>query len=124
MKYDALENHLLSKKGSFLDFPFGDDTAVFKVVAKMFALVAWCDDPLLITLKCAPDEADFFRSLFEAVKPGYYMNKDHWNTITLDGSVPQDMLLDMIESSYNLVVKGLRKSDRQKLESQTDKNNT
>ena len=119
MKYDILEERLLSQKGAFKDFPFGDDVAVFKVVGKMFALVAWSDDPLRITLKCDPDEANFLRSLFDAVKPGYYMNKDHWNTITLDGSVPEDVLLKMINSSYALVVRGLRKSDREKLENQS-----
>jgi len=115
MNYDTLEKCLLSEKGAAKDFPFGNDVAVFKVAGKMFALVAWNDAPLRITLKCDPDEADFFRTVYEAVKPGYYMNKVHWNTITLNGSVPEAVLLRMITSSYALVVKGLRKSEREKL---------
>lgn len=115
MNYDTLEKCLLSQKGAAKDFPFGNDVAVFKVAGKMFALVAWNDAPLRITLKCDPDKADFFRTVYEAVKPGYYMNKEHWNTITLNGSVPEEVLLGMITSSYALVVKGLRKSEREKL---------
>jgi predicted DNA-binding protein (MmcQ/YjbR family) len=115
MNYYELEKCLLSQKGAAKDFPFGSDVAVFKVAGKMFALVAWNDAPLRITLKCDPDEADYFRTMYDAVKPGYYMNKAHWNTITLDGSVPEELLLKMINSSYALVVKGLRKSEREKL---------
>ena len=115
LNYNELEEHLLSFKGAAKDFPFGADVAVFKVAGKMFALLAWADDPLRMTLKCDPDEADILRYTFAAVRPGYYMNKEHWNTITLDGSVPKGLLLEMVSSSYALVVKGLRKSDQEKL---------
>jgi predicted DNA-binding protein (MmcQ/YjbR family) len=115
MEYQVLEDHLLSKKGSFKDFPFGPGAAVFKVIGKMFALVALNEKPLRITLKCDPDDADALRMMFDAVKPGYAMNKDHWNTIHLDGSVPDGILFDMIDASYGLVVKKLPKADRVKL---------
>jgi predicted DNA-binding protein (MmcQ/YjbR family) len=116
MEYQILESHLLSKKGSFKDFPFGPNAAVFKVAGKMFALVALNEKSLRITLKCDPDDADALRMMFDAVKPGYAMNKDHWNTIHLDGSIPEDILLNMIDASYCLVVNKLRKEDRSKLE--------
>lgn len=116
MEYQILESHLLSKKGSFKDFPFGPNAAVFKVAGKMFALVALNEKSLRITLKCDPDDADALRMMFDAVKPGYAMNKDHWNTIHLDGSIPEDILLNMIDASYALVVKKLAKADRFKLE--------
>jgi predicted DNA-binding protein (MmcQ/YjbR family) len=117
MTYNELETKLLSFRESAKDYPFGPDAAVFKVAGKMFALVAWEEAPLRITLKCDPAEADFFRSMYEAIKPGYYMNKNHWNTITLDGSVPEELLIKMINSSYALVVKGLTKADRERLRS-------
>lgn len=115
MDYEALEGLLLGKKGTVLEYPFGPDAAVFKVAGKMFALVAWQEEPLRITLKSDPDEADELRRIFSAIQPGYYMNKNHWNTVTLDGSVPQELLLTMIEASYRLVVKGLRKAERETL---------
>lgn len=115
MEYENLEKYLLAKNGSRKNFPFGPEAAVFKVADKMFALVAWPEEPLRITLKCHPDEADFLRARFAAIAPGYYMNKKHWNTVTLDDSIPEDLLLDLIDTSYALVVKGLTKSERQKL---------
>ncbi len=116
MKWNALEIKLLSHPGAYKDFPFGEDVAVFKVVNKMFALVAWKQNPLRITLKCDPERAHAFRSMFDAVKPGYHMNKDHWNTIVLNGSIPTAVLEEMIDISYSLVVKSLRKSDRDKIQ--------
>lgn len=115
MDYEKLEIFLLAQKGSLKEFPFGPEAAVFKVAGKMFALVAWTEEPLRITLKCQPDEANWLRGRFPAIAPGYYMNKKHWNTVTLDDSIPEDLLLDLIEKSYELVVKGLPKADRLKL---------
>jgi predicted DNA-binding protein (MmcQ/YjbR family) len=117
MDYSLIEKKLLSFNGAYREFPFGDDAAVFKVLGKMFALDVWQSSPLRVTLKCDPGEADILRSQFDAIKPGYYMNKNHWNTITLDNSIPEDLLIDMIDSSYNLVVKGMRKVEREKLTS-------
>lgn len=116
MEYEKLEHRLLAHKGAMKEFPFGPEAAVFKVAGKMFALIAWTEEPLRINLKCEPDEADFLRTRFSAIGPGYHMNKKHWNTITLDGSIPEDLLIDMIDASYSLVVKGLTRAERQKLE--------
>jgi predicted DNA-binding protein (MmcQ/YjbR family) len=115
MTYNDLEKTLLSLSGASKDYPFGPEAAVFKVAGKMFALIAWQEEPLTISLKCDPVEADFLRSTFEAVKPGYHLNKQHWNTVTLDGSIPKVLLLKMITASYDLVVKGLTKAERQRL---------
>ena len=115
MEYEQLEKLLLAKKEAVKEFPFGEDAAVFKVMGKMFALVAWADEPIRITLKCDPEEVDYFRSTYAAIQPGYYMNKRHWNTISLDNTIPEDLLQEMLDSSYELVVKGLSKADRQRL---------
>jgi predicted DNA-binding protein (MmcQ/YjbR family) len=106
--YESLEAYILSKKNSRKEFPFGPNAAVFKVYGKMFALIAWTERPVRITLKCNPDDADVWRSLFDAVEPGYHMNKTHWNTVTLDGTVPDGIILDMIDSSYALVARKIK----------------
>lgn len=116
MELEELRAYLMSKKGATEERPFGPDSLVFKVAGKMFALVAWAETPLRITLKCDPDDALAFRELYRAVQPGYYMNKRHWNTIVLDGSVPRDVFLEMVDASYALVVGGLTKSARRELE--------
>lgn len=115
MSYEDLEQLLLSRTGAALDYPFGPDAAVFKVGGKMFALVAGEEEPLRISLKSDPAEADFFRSIYDAVTPGYHLNKRHWNTVTLDGTVPDSLVRKMIDSSYALVVKGLTKAEKKRL---------
>ena len=116
MELETLRSFLLDKKGTTEETPFGPEALVFKVMGKMFALIAWQETPLRITLKCDPDNALALRAQYKAVQPGYYMSKKHWNTITLDGSVPNEDVLRMIDDSYALVVKGLKKSVRQELE--------
>lgn len=106
---------LLAKVGAVEERPFGPDALVYKVMGKMFALVADGLNPLHLTLKCDPDEAQFLRDIYPAVRPGYHMNKQHWNTITLDGSVPEPELRQMIAQSYALVVRGLKKAEREAL---------
>jgi len=113
---ESLRSYLLRKKGSFEDFPFGPEVMVFKVMDKMFALVTCRETPLRINLKCDPDLAMHLRSAYKAVQPGYHMNKKHWNTVTLDGSLPDEEIWTMIDDSYKLVVKGLKKDDRKKLD--------
>lgn len=114
--FEKLKSILLSKRGSFEDFPFGPEVSVFKVAGKIFALTDPNDKPLRVNLKCHPDEAELQRSMFEAVLPGYHMNKRHWNTVILDGSIPEPLIEEMIDTSYELVVKGLKRSEKQKLE--------
>ncbi len=114
MNRDDVRGHCLSKPGAFEDFPFGEGVAVIKVSDKMFALIPMAV-PVQISLKCDPDWAAILRQTFPAVQPGYHLNKRHWNTVTLDGSIPDDQLYEMIDHSYDLVVKSLPRSVRDSL---------
>ena len=115
MNLESLRKTLLNKKSTTEETPFGPEALVYKVMGKMYALIAWEKDPLTITLKCDPDFALVLRAQYPAIIPGYHMSKKHWNTITLDGSIPEDEILEMIDDSYDLVVKGLKRVDREKL---------
>ena len=106
---------LFSKKSAKESFPFGPEAAVFKVKGKVFAIVSQKDENVSVNLKCDPDEALALRDIFDAIKPGYHMNKKHWNTVILPGDVPQGELERMIDQSYALVVKGLKKTLREDL---------
>ncbi len=111
-----LVKHLLGKPGTVEDYPFGPDTPVFKVGGKLFALISVETEANTINLKCDPDHAVILRQVYpDDVKPGYHMNKKHWNTVTFDGSVPDDELLDMLQESYDLVVAKLPKAEREAL---------
>lgn len=112
MDYDTLCAYLESKPASHRDMPFGADVLVFKVLNKMFALVAWQADPLTISLKSDPVEAVILRKKYAAIKPGYHLNKKHWNTVTIDGSVPDDELRTMIDESHALVLAGMSRADQ------------
>jgi predicted DNA-binding protein (MmcQ/YjbR family) len=107
MNYESLCNYCDGKPGSYRDMPFGADTLVYKVLNKMFVLIAWQEEPLKISLKADPVDAVILRKQFASVKPGYHMNKKHWITVTLDGCVPDEELRKMITESYTLVVQGL-----------------
>ncbi len=112
MTFDMLRSYLLSKPAAREDFPFDTTTLVAKVSDKMFALVGINDEPLRINLKCDPLKAELLREQYPAVRPGYHMNKRHWNTVVLDGSIADDEIRTMIDESYALVVKGLPKARR------------
>ena len=116
MNPTQLRFYLLSKKGTTEELPFGPGALVYKVVGKMFALVAEDADPLTVSLKCEPGQALFLRDLYPAVRPGYHMNKTHWNTVTLDGSIPEPEIWGMIDDSYDLVVAGLSRAQRAALD--------
>jgi predicted DNA-binding protein (MmcQ/YjbR family) len=110
MNAPALRACCLERNGAIEDFPFGAEVSVFKVAGKMFAL-SFLDrrEPLAVSLKCEPALAVDLRATYEAVRPGWHLNKRHWNTVTLDGSLPDQLVRDMIEDSYDLVVSGLAK---------------
>jgi predicted DNA-binding protein (MmcQ/YjbR family) len=97
------------------DYPFGDEVAVFKVAGRMFALVPLGPPPGSVSLKCDPDLAADLRVRYAAITPGYHLNKRHWNTVVLDGSVPDEELLDLIDHSYELVVAQLSRAQRNQL---------
>lgn len=112
----GLRTHCLSFSGAVETFPFGPETSVFKVAGKMFALSRLDGEPLQISLKCEPDLAQELRQAHSAaVLPGYHLNKRHWNTVVLDGSLPDQMIADMIEDSYDLVVSRLSRARREAL---------
>lgn len=116
MNHVEARQYLLSKPEAFEDFPFGPEVAVMKVGEKMFATLLESAGSTRINLKCDPHEALILRDIFPAVLPGYHMNKRHWNTVLLDGSVPRGEIERMMDNSYSLVVKGMRKAERQALE--------
>ena len=110
-----LQNHCLSFAGAEETFPFGPATSVFKVRGKMFALSQLGADSLSVSLKCEPALAEALRGAHAAVIPGYHLNKRHWNTVILDGSLADRTVRDMIEDSYDLVVSKLPRADRRAL---------
>ena len=105
----ALRAWCLKQTGASEDFPFTPEHSVFKVAGKMFALSALDRTPLEVNLKCEPELAVNLRNSYPAIRPGYHMNKRHWNTITLDGSLSDEFIRDLVEDSYDLVVSGLPK---------------
>ena len=110
MNIETFREYCLSKPAATEDTPFGPDDIVFKVGGKMFALAALDEVPPAVNLKCDPDLALELRDRYEQVRPGYHMNKKHWNTIVLDGVIPERELRKMIDDSYELVVQSLPKS--------------
>jgi predicted DNA-binding protein (MmcQ/YjbR family) len=114
MNPEALRQFCLSLPATTESFPFDEQTLVFKVAGKMFALVD-VDQFESINLKCEPERAAQLREQYEAVLPGYHMNKKHWNTVLLNGSLPNKLLKELITHSYQLVVAGLPKRVREEL---------
>jgi predicted DNA-binding protein (MmcQ/YjbR family) len=106
---DQLRDHCLAFAGAVEEFPFRPELSVFKVSGKVFALAPLLDRPLRVSLKCEPALAEQLRSTYAAVRPGYHLNKRHWNTVQVDGSLPDQLVLDMVEDSYDLVLAGLPK---------------
>ena len=104
-----------TKSGSVEDYPFGDEVAVFKVASRMFALVSLGLAPGSVSLKCDPGLAADLRGRYAAITAGYHLNKLHWNTVALDGSVPAGEVLELVDHSYDLVLAGLTRAQRSKL---------
>jgi predicted DNA-binding protein (MmcQ/YjbR family) len=115
MDLSSLRDYLGAKPGASEDLPFGPEVLVLKVVGKIFALITWQETPLTLSLKAEPQQALLWRELYPAVTAGYHLNKQHWNTVRLDGSVPDDVLRHMMDDSWQRVVAGLKKSERQAL---------
>lgn len=116
MNYASAREYLLNKPSAREDYPFGPDVMVAKVKGKMFATLSMSDGVANMNLKCDPLHAQELRDLFSSVKAGYHMNKLHWNTVLLDNTIPPGELARMIDHSYGLVVKNLKKTERQQLE--------
>jgi predicted DNA-binding protein (MmcQ/YjbR family) len=116
MNIEELRTYCLSLKGVTEDFPFDESTLVFKVVGKMFCLTD-LEGPLSINVKNEPEKNIELREEYPAIKPGYHMSKIHWNTVEIDGSIPDDFIKNLIDESYDLVVMKLKKQEQQKLKS-------
>ena len=99
-------------KGATASYPFGSEVLVYKVMGKMFALLAEDEATPRINLKCAPADAEMLVSEYKSIIPGYHMNKKHWITVSLMGDVPEDMLVDLISDSYDLVVSKLTNANK------------
>ncbi|MGD2027201.1 MAG: MmcQ/YjbR family DNA-binding protein [Anaerolineales bacterium] len=112
---DELKAIFLAKPGASAGYPFGEGTLVFKVLDKMFGLVSEDQVPLRLNLKCDPDDALALREQFDAIIPGYHMNKKHWNTLVLDGSLAESLVHELIDHSYDLVVAKMPKEKQRKL---------
>ncbi len=115
MNIEDFRDYCLLKPGVAECFPFDETTLVFKVMGKMFALTD-TEDPFALNLKCDPERAIQLREQYPAIIPGYHMNKQHWNTIRVDGSVNDDLLYELIDHSYNLIVGSLTKKLKKELE--------
>lgn len=114
MTLDAFRAHCMKKVGFSEDFPFGPDVLVFRVAGKIFALMD-VNGFESVNLKCDPERAIELRERYEDVQPGYHMNKQHWNTIVSDGSVPAKLLLELADHSYDLIRASLPKKLRDTL---------
>jgi predicted DNA-binding protein (MmcQ/YjbR family) len=115
MNIESLREYCLRKKSVREDFPFGDSTLVFKVKGKIFLIARLDQSPLEFNLKSDPDKAIERREEFDAIRPGYHMNKKHWNTIRADGTLRDKFLQEMIDESYALVVASLNQKDQRGL---------
>jgi predicted DNA-binding protein (MmcQ/YjbR family) len=114
MTLESLREFCLGLKAVTESFPFDDDALVFKVMGKMFALSSLEDKT--ISLKCHPEKAIALREHYPSVSPGYHMNKKYWNTVHLDGTVPEKLIREWILDSYKLVVEGLTRKLRKELD--------
>ena len=114
MNIEEFRTYCLAKKGTSESLPFDDTTLVFKVLDKMFSL-GNLEGPLSINLKCDPEKAIELREQYEGINPGYHMNKRHWNTVEMDGSVPLKLIKEMIDDSYDLVASKLTKKQKEEL---------
>ena len=115
MDLEQFREYCLSRVAATESMPFGEGVLVFKVAGKIFALAGLDEIPATVNLKCDPDLALELRDRYEQVRPGYHMNKKHWNTVEIDSGVPEAELRKMIEHSYDLVVRALSKAQRDQL---------
>jgi len=116
MNIEEYRDYCIKKPGVTEGFPFDNKTLVFKVMNKMFALTS-VEDFVSINLKCDPELAIELRDQFHSVKPGFHMNKKHWNTVENEGDITDKKIFELTDLSYNLVVKGLTKKLKEELKS-------
>lgn len=114
MDIESFRSYCLAKSGTTEGFPFDENTLVIKVGNKMFTAFD-VDHFESVNLKCKPDYATELRTNYDGIIPGYHMNKKHWNTVLMDGSVPDKLIYELIDLSYELVIKGMTKKQREEL---------
>jgi len=114
MRHEEFVSYCLSKQGVTEEYPFGEQTQVFKVKGKIFAITGF-EIPLMVNLKCDPEKAVELRERYEEVTAGFHMNKTHWNTVNFEGSIADRELKKLIDHSYELVISGLNKKLRDEL---------
>ena len=112
IKLEDLRKYCSSKRSVKEDFPFDLNTLTFKVYDKIFLITDINSEILRVNLKCRPEYALHLRSIYKQVTPGYHMNKKHWNTVLIDGQIPDSEIYLMIDESYELVLSGVKKSLR------------
>lgn len=117
MDFQTIKKYCLSKNGVTETYPFDDVTTVFKIGSKMFVICNKDINPLTISLKCEPFLSQDLRREYSSIKPGYHLNKLHWNTIEVNDTIEEDKILWLIDLSYDLVFKGLKKSEKLKISS-------
>jgi predicted DNA-binding protein (MmcQ/YjbR family) len=114
MFIDELREHCMARPFVTEGFPFDEDTLVFKVDGKMFALIS-LSDPTRVNLKCDPERATSLREQFDAVRPGYHMSKTHWNTVYLQSDLDDGLIRELIDHSYDEVIRGFTRKRRREL---------
>lgn len=115
LNYSSIKQFVFSKSRSAETYPFGETPCVAKVGGKMFALITVDSNPCTISLKCNPEDALLLRGLYNSIQPGYHLNKEHWNTLTCDESLPKELVFQLIDDSYDLILKKLTKKIRESL---------
>jgi predicted DNA-binding protein (MmcQ/YjbR family) len=115
LTYEDVRSYILSQTAAVEEFPFGPGARVFKVMGKMFALMPVEADPPRMNLKVDPFIGEVLRDNYKSVTPAYHMNKRHWVTVTVDGEIPDDEVRDLVDASYDLVVSGLPRRDKETL---------
>lgn len=119
MNVESFREYCLAKPGVTESFPFDEQTLVFKVMNKMFALTGLERTPFAINLKCDPERAIELRGEYDDIQPGYHMSKKHWNTIDCEGDLPWSFIKDLVDHSYDLVVASLPKKVRTQLDEES-----
>jgi predicted DNA-binding protein (MmcQ/YjbR family) len=114
MNIELIREYCLKKKFVTEELPFNEESPVYKVMGKIF-LIASLQPPISINLKCDPEKAVELREKYDSVRPGYHMNKMHWNTVEIDNSVPDKLIYEWIDHSFELVVKRLKRQDQEKI---------
>ena len=113
--HKKIDKYCLAKTAVSVSYPFDETARAYKVMNKIFVIISEANDPLHINLKCDPSDAQALRAQHASILPGFHMNKKHWNTLVLDGSIPDSLVFELIEHSHDLVVAGLTMADKKKL---------